>query len=63
MLMRNECVVLLFCLSSGGCSRSCLSSWPHTVQLLCYDNTGQAERSMGFHWLWTKLTWDLTLPV
>ena len=37
--------------------------WPHTVKLLCYDNTGQAERSMGFHWLWTNLTWDLTLPV
>lgn len=59
MLMRNECVVLLFCLSSG---RLWLL-WLHTVKLLCYDNTGQAQHSVGFHWLRTKLTWDLTLPV
>lgn len=59
MLMRNECVVPLFCLSLG-------RLWPlrlHTVKPLCYDNTGQAQRSVGFHWLRTKLTWDLTLPV
>lgn len=37
--------------------------WPHTVKLLCYDNTERTERSMVFPWLWTKLTWDLTLPV
>lgn len=36
--------------------------WPLTVKLLCYDNTGRTELSMVFPWLWTKLTWDLTLP-
>lgn len=36
---------------------------PGTVELFCYDRTGHAEHSVGFDWLWTRLTWDLTLPV
>ncbi|TNN87650.1 hypothetical protein EYF80_001997 [Liparis tanakae] len=46
------------------CNVSCFKYCKHDmIRLLCYDNTGQAERSRRFHWLWTKLTWDLTLPV
>lgn len=37
--------------------------WPLTVKLFCYDNMERTEPSMVFPWLWTKLTWDLTLPV
>lgn len=46
---RRGCLALLFYLSSGSCSASCHPvRWLHTVNLLCSDKRGHAERSVCF---------------